>query len=211
MRYEDCIFRETEVRLQEHVELWKALGLQQTPDYTTFYRFMRRLNPERIQTALHEAAVQTMKDKPTKRAVFAVDATGLAPGAISTFFINRKRDRGEGLPRRYWLKWVVVETKHQLLLAQVAKRGPHNDCDLLRSLLDIAHPVMPASLVLADAEFESERNHRHLREVHNLKSIVPAKRCKKTWYLKGIRSQIRTIFQPSNRASVFSLKQSPRQ
>ena len=195
MRYEDWTFRETEVRLQEHIELRKALGLKQTPDYTTFYRFMRRLNPERIQIALQEAALQTMQDKPTKRAVFAVDATGLAPGAISTFFINRKRDRGAGLPWRYWLKWVVVvETKHQLLLAQIAKRGPYNDCALLRPLLDIAHPVMPAALVLADAEFDSERNHRHIREVHHLKSIIPAKRGKKTWHLKGIRAQMKNNF-----------------
>ena len=195
MRYEDWTFRETEVRLREHSELRMALGLKQTPDYTTFYRFMRRLNIERIQTALQEAALQTMKDKPAKRAVFAVDATGLAPGAISTFFINRKRDRGEGLPWRYWLKWVVVvETKHQLLLAQIAKRGPYNDCALLRPLLDIAHQVMPASLVLADAEFDSERNHKHIREIHHMRSIIPAKRGKKTWQLKGVRAQMKSSF-----------------
>ena len=35
MRYEDWTFRETEVRLQEHIELRMALGLKQTPDYTT--------------------------------------------------------------------------------------------------------------------------------------------------------------------------------
>lgn len=39
MRYEDWTFREAEVRLQEHSELRLALGLKQTPDYTTFYRF----------------------------------------------------------------------------------------------------------------------------------------------------------------------------
>ena len=195
MRYEDWTFRETEVRLQEHVELRMALGLKQTPDYTTFYRFMRRLSPELIQTALQEAALMTMRDRSTKRAVFAVDATGLAPGAISTFFINRKRDRGEGLPWRYWLKWVVVvETHHQLLIAQIAKRGPYNDCALLRPLVDRAHQVMPASLVLADAEFDSERNHKHIREVHHMKSIIPAKRGKKTWQLNGIRAQMKSNF-----------------
>jgi hypothetical protein len=195
MRYEDWTFRETEVRLQEHVELRMALGLKQTPDYTTFYRFMRRLSAERIQIALQEAALETIKNGPAKRAVFAVDATGLAPGAISTFFINRKRDRGEGLPWRFWLKWVVVvETKHQLLLAQIAKRGPYNDCALLRPLLDMAHQVMPASLVLADAEFDSERNHKHIREVHHMQSIIPAKRGKKTWKLKGIRARMKNNF-----------------
>lgn len=195
MRYEDWTFRETEIRLQEHVELRMALGLKQAPDYTTFYRFMRRLSAEQIQTALQETALEIMKNGSTKRTVFAVDATGLAPGAISTFFINRKRDRGEGLPWRYWLKWVVVvETKHQLLLAQIAKRGPYNDCALLRPLVDRAHQVMPASFVLADAEFDSERNHKHIREVHHMKSIIPAKRGKKTWHLKGIRAQMKSNF-----------------
>ncbi len=195
MRYEDWTFRETEVRLQEHSELRMALGLKQTPDYTTFYRFMRRLDVELIQNALQETALQTMKNEPTKRAVLAVDATGLAPGAISTFFIHRKRDRGQGLPWRYWLNWVVVvETKHQLLLAQIAKRGPYNDCALLRPLLDMAHRVMPACWVLADAEFDSERNHKHIRDIHHRRSIFPAKRGKKTWHLNGVRAQMKDNF-----------------
>jgi hypothetical protein len=205
MRYEDWTFRETEVRLQEHRELRMALGLKQTPDYTTFYRFMRRLDLDLVQMALPEAARQTLKGQPSQRTIFAVDATGLAPGAISTFFINRKRDRGAGLPWRYWLKWVVVvETKHQLLVAQMAKRGPYNDCALLRPLVDIAHQVMPASWVLADAEFDSERNHRHIREVHHMKSIIPAKRGKKTWKLKGVRAQMKSKF-PSKKYSQRNL------
>jgi hypothetical protein len=205
MRYEDGTFRETEVRLQEQTELGRALGLKQTPDYTTFYRFMRRLSAERIQIALQETALETMKNGPAKRAVFAVDATGLAPGAISTFFINRKRDRGEGLPWRYWLKGVVVvETKHPLLLAQIAKRGPYNDCALLRPLVDVAHQVMPASLGLAAGEFDSERNPKHIREVHHMQSIIPAKRGKKTWKLKGIRAQLKSNF-PSKKYCQRSL------
>lgn len=195
MRYEDWTFRETEIRLQEHIELRTALGLKQTPDYTTFYRFMRRLDENLIQKALQEAALLNMNTQPTKNAILAVDATGLAPGAISTFFINRKRDRGQGLPWRYWLKWVVVvETQHQLLLAQIAKRGPYNDCALLRPLVNIAHQVTPTSYVLVDAEFDSERNHRHIREIHRMKSIIPAKRGKKTWRLNGIRAQMKSNF-----------------
>lgn len=104
MRYEDWTFRETEIRLQEHIELRTALDLKQTPDYTTFYRFMRRLDENLIQKALQEAALQIMSNEPTKNAILAVDATGLTPGAISTFFFNCKRDFGQGLPWRYWLK-----------------------------------------------------------------------------------------------------------
>jgi hypothetical protein len=58
----------------------------------------------------------------------------------------------------------------------------------------MAHPVMPASLVLADVEFDSERNHKHIREVHHMQSIIPAKRGKKTWHLKGIRAQMKNNF-----------------
>ena len=195
MRLEDWTFRETEVRLREHSDLRRALCLSQTPDFTTFYRLMQRLDVQVIQLALQEAALQVLKGQPASKTVFAVDAIGLAPGAMSTFFIHRKRDRGQGLPWRYWLKWVVaVETKHQLLLAQIAKRGPCNDCALLRPLLDIAHRVMPARCVLADAEFDSERNHKHIRQVHHLDSVIPAKRGKSTWHLKGVRAMMRAHF-----------------
>src|SRR2546426_9898799 len=39
MRYEDCTFREAEVRLREHHEVRAALPLQAGPHYTTPYRF----------------------------------------------------------------------------------------------------------------------------------------------------------------------------
>jgi hypothetical protein len=87
-----------------------------------------------------------------------------------------------------------VETKHQLLLARIAKQGPYNDCVLLRPLVDMAHQVMPASFVLADGEFDSERNHKHIREVHHMQSIIPAKRGKKTWKLNGVRAQMKSNF-----------------
>ncbi len=83
MRYEDWTFRETEIRLQEHVELRMALGLKQTPDYTTFYRFMKRLDANLIQNALQEAALQIMNHHPSKSAILAVDATGLAPSLLT--------------------------------------------------------------------------------------------------------------------------------
>src|SRR5690242_507592 len=43
MRYEDWTFREAEVRLAEHQELRTALGVERVPDYTTLYRFLRRV------------------------------------------------------------------------------------------------------------------------------------------------------------------------
>jgi hypothetical protein len=96
----------------------------------------------------------------------AVDATGLASGAISTFYVRRTHNRGgEPMLWRRWLKWlVVVDTRRQVLLAQTACSGPYNGSAMLRPLVDAAHEVTPLGVVLADAEFDSEHNHRHVRE-----------------------------------------------
>lgn len=50
MRYEDWTFREAEVRLREHAELRAVLRLSSVPDYTTVYRFLRRLPDDTIES-----------------------------------------------------------------------------------------------------------------------------------------------------------------
>lgn len=195
MRYEDWTFREAEVRLAEHQELRKALELERVPDYTTLYRFLRRLDENLLAQALNETLTHLPGAGEDPKATVAVDATGLAPGAISTFFVKRRKDGGEGLPWRYWLKWVVVvDVAQQMLVAQLAKRGPSNDCAQLRPLLDTACQALPIQTVLADAEFDSERNHRHIRQVHGLYSIIPAKRGKASWKRSGVRAEMQQNF-----------------
>src|SRR5467141_5295731 len=54
MRYEDWTFREAEVRLREHQELRAALQLPAVPDYTTLYRFLRRLEDDTVDRGLRE-------------------------------------------------------------------------------------------------------------------------------------------------------------
>ncbi len=209
MRYEDWTFREAEVRLAEHRDLRAALGLASAPDHTTLYRFMRRLDASTLQRLL----VAVVERMPAAHAgtVVAVDATGLAPGAISTFFVNRKRDSGEGLPWRQWLKWLVaVDGRRQLILAQLAKRGPTNDSATLRPLVAMGQYVGEIETVVADGEFDSERNHRFIREVVGAASVIPARRGKAGWKKQGIRAEMATQFpaeqygQRSLVESVFS-------
>jgi hypothetical protein len=215
MRFEDWTFREAEVRLAEHSDLRRALELERVPDHTTLYRFMRRVTDETLDEVLVAVASRLTprhRGRKRKKAVVAVDATGLAPGAISTFFINRRTDRGEGLAWRHWCKWtVVVDVLRRCVLAQAARQGPYNDCATLRPLVSAAHAVTPIGLVLADAEFDSERNHRHVRDVIGADSIIPAKRGKGDWKIKGIRAQMRRRFphkrysQRTQVESVFSV------
>jgi|SRR5690242_2452661 len=193
MRYEDWTDREAEVRLREHAELRAALGLERVPDDTTLYRCVRRTSEEELTARLHET-IRHMPP-PEDGTTVAVGGTDLAPGAVSTFFVNRVRDQGHGLTWRHWLTWVVVvDLPRRLILAQAAKPGPTNDGATLRPLLDSACPRAPIRCVLADGVFDSARNHPFIRQAVGATSIIPAKRGKRTWRLHGVRAQMRADF-----------------
>src|SRR5438105_14984375 len=199
MRYEDWTFRAAEVRLAEHGELRRALELQAVPDYSTLFRFMLRVEEKMIAQVLAEVVRRFQSRRPTPdkgQSTVAVDATGLAPGSISTFFIRRREQYGGApMPWRYWVKWLLaIDTRLRVILAQKAHQGPVNDCATLRPLLDEVVTTLPITTVLADAEFDSERNHRHIREQCRAKSIIPAKRTRPEWKLHGVRAQMRAAF-----------------
>jgi hypothetical protein len=199
MRYEDWTFRAAEVRLAEHGELRRVLELQAVPDYSTLFRFMLRVEEQLIARVLREVVRRFQRRKPAPdnaKSTVAVDATGLAPGAISTFFIRRREQHGgAAMPWRYWLKWLLaIDTRLRVILAQKAHRGPVNDCATLRPLLDEIAEGNSIGTVVADAEFDSERNHQHIRQRLGAQSIIPAKRAKPGWKIHGVRAQMRTAF-----------------
>lgn len=198
MRYEDWTFREAEVRLGEHREFRQALGLASVPDFTTRYRFLQRLDDPVIDRAVGEAVrrMRGARRKGRRPARVAVDATGLAQGAVSTFFVRRMHHRGQKrLHWRHWLKWVVVvDLDQQFLLSQIARRGPWNDCANLPAVVEAASEQTRIGLVLADAEFDSEGNHTYIRKQLGAQSVIPAKRGKKTWRIHGVRAEMRRAF-----------------
>jgi hypothetical protein len=204
MRYEDWTFREAEVRLSEHAELRSALQLNSVPDYTTLYRFLTRLGEEDVARVLHEI-VRRVPGRWESPATVAVDATGLAQSAMSSFFVRRMHHHTQQpLPWRHWLKWLaVVDVDRQLILAQSARQGPWNDCANLPSLVAAAHQNAPVGCVLADAEFDSERNHTFCRQHLKVDSIIPAKRFTSR-RATGVRGQMRENF-PRDRYARRSL------
>ncbi len=198
MRYEDWTFREAEVRLREHQELRQTLGLKSVPDFTTLYRFLQRLDALTLDRAVGET-VRRMRGgrrRGRRRARVAVEATGWAQGAVSTFFVRRLHPHGQKpLPWRHGLKWMVVaDLDQQLLLSQSARRGPWNDCGNLPALVEAASHETRIGLVLADAEFDSERNPTYIRRQIGAQSVIPAKRGKKTWRVRGVRAEMRRVF-----------------
>ena len=154
MRYEDWTFREAEVRLREHSELRAALQLRSVPDYTTLYRFLKRLDDDTIDRGLEETVRQSRRGRRAARTTAGVDGTGLSQNAVSTFFLRRIEQHAHGrAPHRRWLKWLVVaDLRQQILLAQRAHPGPRCDAPALPALLNVAAGRAPIALVLADAD-----------------------------------------------------------
>jgi Transposase DDE domain/Transposase domain (DUF772) len=177
MRFEDWTFREAEVRLKEHQELRAVLKLPAVPDYTTLYRFLRRLEDDTVDRGLQET-VRRLRRRRRRAVSAAIDGTGLSNTSVSTFFLRRLEQHAHGAkPRRPWLKWlIVVDVQQQILLAQQARQGPGCNARSLPGLLDVAARGAPLGVVLADAEFDSEANHEHIRQRLGAKSIIPARR-----------------------------------
>ncbi len=108
--------------------------------------------------------------------------------------MRRARDSGP-FPWRHWTKWLVVaDTDSRAILAQSARQGPINDCALLPAVVHQAGQTVPIGRVLADSEFDSECNHRFIRQVVGADSVIPAKRGKSTWKVRGVRALMRSEF-----------------
>jgi hypothetical protein len=70
---------------------------------------------------------------------------------------------------------VVADVDRQSILAQRAKRGPRCDPPDLRGLVHAASRILPLPIgvVLADAAFDSEANHRHMRTTLGAHHVIP--------------------------------------
>src|SRR5260370_12519659 len=177
MRYEDWTFREAEVRLREHQELRAVLHLPAVPDYTTLYRFLRRLEDDAVDRGLQET-VRRLRRRRSRPISAAIDGTGLSDTSVSTFFHRRLEQHAHGpRPRRPWLKWLIVaDVRQQILLAQRARQARGCDTRSLPGLLDVAARGAPIGVVLADAEVGSETNHEYIRQRFGARRIIPAPR-----------------------------------
>ena len=153
------------MRLREHRELRRAWQLRSVPDHTTLYRFLKRLEENPIDQARAQAARRLGAAAPgRRRARVAVEATGLAQGAGSTFLVRRRHHHtGPLRPWRHGLQWLLgVAVDRPVLLSPAAPAGPWNDGARRPPLVEAARPVTRIGQVLAAAEFDRERNHTYV-------------------------------------------------
>lgn len=161
--------------------LREAFGLTSVPDHTTLWRFARDgATPDVVATALVETVSrlkasgrQSGPDPP----LIAIDSTGMYCGHASRYF-DQRRAKGSAstYKARAYQKWAAaLWIGPQMVTAQLSKPGPCGDYPDLPPLAERSVASVPGAVILADAGYDSERNHVFCREALGVQTLIPAK------------------------------------
>jgi hypothetical protein len=166
-------YRGLETLLVSAAELRAAVGLRQVPDHSTFHWFARHQVKPRLLVQVLAAAARLFPQRRNGRHTGALDATGFSRRPTSRYYSQRW-----GVWHQRYLYWsTVVWTQPRVICAQQARVGPTgSQSRTLPGLVTAARAVVPLRRLLADADYDSEANHRWLRETCGIESIIPATR-----------------------------------
>jgi hypothetical protein len=165
-------YRSCEALVASAQELREVLGLHAVPDHSTLWWFGRyKVTPRLLGRVLTTAVSLFAHAIPRRSRTVAVDSTGFARAQASPYYQLRA---GKRYWARTWLKWsVAVWTDPLVLSGQVADRGPRGDHVEFRPLVEQTLARLRFTRLLADAGYDSEANHRWLREDLGIESIIP--------------------------------------
>lgn len=168
--------------LADGPELRQAIGLKDTPHWTTLQKASTRLLRAPKARRLLDASVARFMGRRRNVAVAAADSSGFDAGHASRYYV-RRRAKGQGkseTPRqntrykRFAKLGLVVDCSSHLILAAEAGRGPRPDVDRFVPLLEQTLGRVGVRTTLADAGYDSEPNHRHARDHRCVRSYMPA-------------------------------------
>jgi len=195
------IFFKTDYRgivaiLTDSLDLRKCFNLKNVPHFTTLQKASKRLLSLKIANQLLHSTVE----QPTID-LAAIDSTGLEAGHISRYFVRRKRSKQleayeETQYKRFPKLAVICDCKNHLILSAITTRGPSVDVNQFCKTLQPATQQFRIKHLLADAGYDSVNNHHYARDVHHIKTTIPAKHGRPTQKLPKdkYRREMRTDF-----------------
>jgi len=95
---------------------------------------------------------------------------------------------------------VVCDCNNHLILSAITTRGPSPDVNQFCKTLKPAADQFRIKHLLADAGYDSEKNHQYARDVHQIKTTIPPKHGRPTTKLPKTkyRREMRTDFDTEN-------------
>jgi len=197
-------------------DLCRVIGLTAVPHFTTFHKASHGiLALPKAYKLLQETVRIVMQQQPSVDQA-AIDSTGMEVGYTSYYFVRRRHVKGISayqsmLYGHYPKLTVICDCKNHLILSVKTTRGPCPDmATLIPTLQRIAKDIRIKTL-LADAGYDSERNHVYARDYRKIRTIIPPKAGRRTDNLPqtkyrrqmkqrfnkrlyGQRAQVETVF-----------------
>jgi hypothetical protein len=169
--------------LADHPGLTSLIGLVAVPHYTTFQKAAARLLKAAPSRAMFDAVLeQAVRRKVRRRRVppAAVDGTGMESRHVSRYYVKRRSRTGTGTQETTYSKYpkvvLVTDCRTHLVLGAVPGRGPASDLVLFKAALKQAAGRARIGTLLADADFDGEGVHEHVREVYGIRTLIPPTR-----------------------------------
>jgi len=203
------IFFKTDYRgiaaiLADSENLCKTFGITAIPHFTTLQKASKRLLSQKTAEKLLAATIKDIIDN-SKVELAAVDSTGLDSSYVSRYFVRRRRSKRyelweDTIYKRFPKLAVVCDCSNHAILSAMTTRGPSVDVNQFCKPVKSAANRVSIKHMLADAGYDSEGNHRYAREVHQIKTTIPARAGRPTTKLPKTkyRRQMRTDFDKGN-------------
>ena len=177
-------YRGIEQHLLDFAAYRDWLGLKEVPDHSTYQKAAVRFLGRAAALRLLSGSVKLTLGRRTVIPRAAADGTGLESGHRSPYFVQRKH-RGQKKAKnpqyqtttypRFPKLTLLIDCAHHLVLGLKTARGPKPDMHDLPELLAGRPRQLTLLKVVADAGFDSEENHRYLRDEHGIVSVIPPK------------------------------------
>ena len=175
-------YRGLAAHLGDHPDLTRLIDLKAVPHYTTFQKAARRLLKAAPARAMFDAVLdRALRDKVRRRrvALAAVDGTGMESRHVSRYYVKRRSKTGTGTQETTYSKYpkvvLVADCRSHLVLAAVPGRGPASDLVLFKAALKQAVGRARIGTLLADADFDGEWVHEHVRS-YGIRTLIPPTR-----------------------------------
>jgi hypothetical protein len=175
-------YRGLAAHLDDHPDLARLIDLEAVPHYTTFQKAAARLLRAAPARKLFDAVLhRALRDKVRKRRVplAAVDGTGLESRHVSRYYVKRRSRTGSGTQETTYSKYpkvvLVTDCRTHLVLAAVPGRGPASDLVQFQAALKDAAGRARIGTLLADADFDGEWVHEHVRS-YGIRTLIPPER-----------------------------------
>jgi hypothetical protein len=176
-------YRGFAAHLDDHPDLARLIELRAVPHFTTFQKAAARLLKAAPARATFDAVLdRALRDKVRKRRVplAAVDGTGLESRHVSRYYVKRRSKTGTGAQETTYSKYpkvvLVTDCATHLVLAAVPGRGPASDLVQFKAALEQAAGRARIGTLLADADFDGEGVHEHVRGVYGIRTLIPPTR-----------------------------------